>query len=143
MSNNSIKLCTKFGFCVSKFDHNCTQNLISGIFGVETRLPLQDVQILYLMCWDLYTVHLYAYAGTINVFSWDFSCCLDQYSFRHHTQQSFGNYESPENSYFFEYFSLTREFQCSNERMSFRKLIAFGASTYSQLHQQMIFFSNV
>ena len=69
MSNNSIKLCTKFGFCVSKFDHNCTQNLISGISGVETRLSLQDVQILYLMCWDLYTVHLHAYAVKINIFN--------------------------------------------------------------------------
>ena len=88
ISNKPIKLYTKIGFCVPKFDRNCVQNLISGNFGtkfssifsssylelsfvtleVGTRLPLQDVQILYLMCWDLYTVHLYAYTGTINVF---------------------------------------------------------------------------
>ena len=35
MSNNSIKLYTKFGSCLSKFDHNYAQNLISGIFGIK------------------------------------------------------------------------------------------------------------
>ena len=35
---------------------------------IETRFLLQELEILYLLFWDLYTVHLYAFTGTIKVF---------------------------------------------------------------------------